>query len=87
MVGKSTSGVGTWTALVAYPGGFGANGFINDGLYDGTKFLVITKSATLPIAYSYDGNTWYNTTGVSANTGLTFGGIASKTNKSYLPKF
>jgi hypothetical protein len=87
MVGKSTSGATTWSATVGYPGGFGANGFINDGFYDGTKFLVITKSSTLPIAYSYDGTTWYSTTGVSANTGLTFGGIASKTNKSVNPKF
>jgi hypothetical protein len=87
MVGKATSGATTWSALVAYPGGFGANGFINDGFYDGTKFVVITKSSTLPIAYSYDGNTWYAASGVTANTGLAFGGIASKTNKSYLPKF
>jgi hypothetical protein len=87
MVGKATSGTTTWSVLVAYPGGFGANGFINDGFYDGTKFVVITKSSTLPIAYSYDGNAWYAASGVTANTGLAFGGIASKTNKSYLPKF
>jgi hypothetical protein len=88
MVGQlSTAGSTTWSALVAYPGGFGANGFINQCFYDGTKFLALTKSSTLPLAYSYDGNTWYNTTGVSANTGLTFGGLAGKTNKTVQPQF
>lgn len=86
MVGNlPTAGSVTWAGLVAYPGGFGANGFVSDCFYDGTKFLAIGRSSTLPIAYSYDGNSWFNTSGVAANS--QYGCIAGKSNKTVQPQF